>query len=339
MNFRRCFGGILGVLAFGLAVAAGPRNATAASVVMVDGKTGAYGYCKATKPGGALSCAERKCRAVGGRNCIALKGCPGTGYGAIARRGRKLGASCGKASAKKARQAAMSLCGKNCKVVDSFLDGKPPVVRTAARPAVKQVAPTTTPKRAAQTATKPATPKTGKADAAKKPAEPKPEQGAGKPVSLKPAATKASEKPVAAQPTEVKPAAPEKPAQTASLSHKEKVALRQQRLADMFIGRWSSRKCAERFWEISKIEGRRYKARFWYDDVGMSGEDEFSVAFREDDVIVLNWKAENPNKKSQVRNYVEKVVNLTEDSYTVFENNYRVNTRWTVHRCKGGNGG
>jgi len=340
MDLRRCVGGIFGVLAFGVAVAAGPRIAAAASVVMVDGKTGAYGYCKATKPGSALSCAEQKCRAAGGRNCIAIKGCPGTGYGAIARRGRKLGASCGEASAEKARQAAMSPCGKDCKIVDSFLDGTPPVARTA----VKRVTPTVTPKGTVQTATKPAMPKTGKAVSAKKPAEPKPEQTTGKPVSLEPATTKAAGKPAAAQPTgtrptAAKPAAPEKPVRTANLSHAEKVALRRQRLADMFIGRWSSRKCAERFWDIRKIEGRRYKARFWYDDVGMSGEDEFTVDFQDDDVIVLNWKAENPNKKSQVRNYVEKVVNLTEDSYTVFENNYRVNTRWTVHRCKGGNGG
>lgn len=307
MTFRRWVGGILGVLAFGLVIAAGPRTAAAASVVSVDGKTGAYGYCKAADPGSALSCAERKCRAAGGSNCVAIKGCPGTGYGAIARRGRKLGASCGEISAEKARQAAMSPCGKDCKIVDSFLDGAPPKAPSAARAAVTRVTPTTMPGAPRGTGAAPT---------------------ATKPDSTTPASTK----------TAVAPAAPEKPAPKTNLTHEQKVAARQQRLADMFVGRWSSRRCADRFWAISKIKGRRYKARFWYSDSGMSGSDEFTVAFQDDGVIVLNWKARNPNKKSRVRNYVEKVVNLTEDSYTVFKNNYRANTRWTVHRCKGGEG-
>ena len=105
--------------------------------------------------------------------------------------------------------------------------------------------------------------------------------------------------------------------------------------ADRFVGRWSNVQCAERFWEITRVDDLQYKVLFWYLDIGVAGEEMFTVSF-DGHILVLLWDTENPNPTAEERNYVEQVINLREDGYEVVDNNYRPHTGWLVQRCRGG---
>ena len=108
------------------------------------------------------------------------------------------------------------------------------------------------------------------------------------------------------------------------------------KLADRLIGRWTNKSCDERYWDVTKIDDYRYKAVFWYQDVGIDGEEQFSVKFT-DAAIELQWNIKNTSKTATSPYYVEKISGIGEDKYVVFENNYRnFYDSWEVKRCPKG---
>lgn len=159
------------------------------------------------------------------------------------------------------------------------------------------------------------------------------QQGEGE-TAPKPTAREEAVEPPAAKP---KPPAPRKQAAKAAPKDNEAVQVAAQgRIADRLIGRWTNKSCGERYWEVSKIDDFHYKATFWYQDTGIDGQDEFTVQFN-GPVMELHWKIKNPSKTSKKSFYVEKVRDVTEEGYVVFENNYRnFYDAWQVRRCQTG---
>jgi len=363
MFVRPLTGYVLAVLAVGILLAAATSPASAASAIMVDQKSGKYGYCKgAADAFSAMTCAEQQCRKSGGQMCEAIEGCPVEGFGAIAvdRQGRTVSGACGLASAERARAEAISRCAalggnaKACQVVATFQDGGAtvsPVAQPRAPQPAKQAAPAAAaePKpQAAPTATvqskpvqaPPPAPPPEKAapqqatQPAPEKAPPPPAQSAPRPVAPSPPAeAKRPEAPTTA--AVVKPLDVEKtkPKEAPEQSIEEADRQRQQALADKLVGRWSNKNCAERFWEISKIKGDRYRAMFWYYETGVTSEKEFTVKFA-NNVMELHWDTKNPNKEAEVDYYIEKVRDIRDKSYIVFQNNYRnYDQPWEVRRC------
>ncbi len=105
--------------------------------------------------------------------------------------------------------------------------------------------------------------------------------------------------------------------------------------ADMLLGVWSSQKCAEKFWRITKAGNKNYNVLVWHED-GQENTTSFRVT-HEADVMVLTWNTRLPNAIENLkkgRRYVEKIGTIRDDSYTVVENNYKDFKRsWTVRRC------
>ena len=147
----------------------------------------------------------------------------------------------------------------------------------------------------------------------------------------------AREKPV--EPPAAKPQPPAPPKQAKRVTRKDQEATQiaaQGRIADRLIGRWTNKSCSERYWEVIKLDDFRYKATFWYQDTGVDGQDEFTVQFN-GPVMELHWKIKNPSKTSKSSFYVEKIRDVTEEGYVVFENNYRnFYDAWQVRRCQTG---
>lgn len=364
MIVRPLTGFVLSVLAVGIVLAQHASPAWSAAAIMVDQRSGKYGYCKgAADAFSAMTCAEDQCRRAGGQMCEAIEGCPVEGFGAIAvdRRGGTVSGTCGLASAEQARAQALSRCAarggnaESCQIVANFQDGGTavaPEVKPRAPQPVKQVAPTAPaaprqqPEPAAGPEPKPAQPPQQAARPAPEKAAPPPAESGPRPVAPSPPA-KAAEPEAPAAPAEAKePKAPSetavvkpidiekaKPKEAPEQSIEEAERERQQAMADKLVGRWSNKNCAERFWEISKIKGNRYRAMFWYYETGVTSEKEFTVKFV-DNVMELHWDTKNPNKEATVDYYIEKVRDIRDKSYIVFQNNYRnYNEPWEVRRC------
>lgn len=305
-----------------LALRTGPSDA--ASAISVDKKNGAYGFCSgADDAWAALTCAEKKCRARGGRDCQVVDGCPTGGYGAIARdaKARIVGGACGMESEDAAKDAAMTRCGapgRNCTLVESFKDGEPPI-------AAKEKAPGG-----------------GSAEATAKKAERAGKAAPGEPPEAGEAVK--TEKKKSTAEAEKKPAAGAEKGEQAKgeegNGEKANEALRKKREAmmDKLVGIWSSGKCVDKFWQIARLGGNRFRAHFVYED-GTEATEQFKVTW-ENQIMVLNWDTRLPQTSLQsdgsapVRTYVEKVGSVTDASYTVIHNNYRNPQKgWVVHRC------
>lgn len=357
-------------LAFALFFAAGasmPVAVDAASAVSVDPRRGKMGYCAGEADSWtALSCAEKECKKSGGRRCESIAGCPGGGYGAVARdkSKRAIGASCGKADEGAARAAALADCrarggraGK-CKVAGTFHDkaagseqsgeGYAPKL-----PTVAKVEPEKKPK--------PEPKAEGKPRDLAQAGSGLGERGGGaykRPSAKKTEREKAPEPKAAPEPAAVKKPEPVSVARKQSGEeceeddeecHKKKKASGgalqpgPQKLdpkfiaevANRFIGRWTTSDCATSRWEVVKYDDNLFKATFWNSDVGMSGEASFTLR-RDGEEVMVVWGRTIGGKTGGKDGsfYIERVEDIGARSYTVVANNYaNEDSRWTVRRC------
>lgn len=346
-------------------------EARAAAAVSVDARRGKMGYCAGEADSWtALSCAERECAKSGGRKCESIAGCPGGGYGAVARdKGRRaVGASCGKPDEEAAKLAAFADCrarggrtGK-CAIVGVFQDksaapeqtgqGYAPVKRVT-----KKAEPKPEPKPEAKGAPRSlAQSGSGLGERgggtynrpSKQPAG-KSGGGAGKQPEAKPGP--APVRKPEPQPVARKQAGGEEceeddedclQKKAGSASGGGAVQPGPQKLdpkfiadvANRLIGKWSTGDCATSRWEVIKYDDNLFKATFWSADVGMSGEDSFTLR-RDGETVMMVWGTMIGARGKAGTPYIERIADIENRSYTVIGNNFAgKESRWTVRRCR-----